>query len=200
MVAAAPLACTVVGWPVLRSWTSMLARCRATPAGGGATGVAVPDFHTAVIPTLAASMPAGRESSTGWPLAGTFCPPGYGPGSKPWHIRRTRAGGFEHATNDVTMAERRRRTSHVAERRSKTTCGAVSRNCRMARSPVGACRSRPCAKLPLLPPSPQRLKKKRRHATEHAANHATITSGGASGAEGERSAQQRGATNGTAAF
>ena len=58
----------------------------------------------------------------------------------------------------ATMAERRRRTSHVAERRAKTTCGALSRNCRMARSPVGACRSRPCAKLPLLPPSPQRYK------------------------------------------
>ena len=66
----------------------------------------------------------------------------------------------KHATGDITMAERRRRTLHVAERRSKTTCGAVSRNCRMARSPVGACRIRPCAKLPLLPPPPQQRQKK----------------------------------------
>ena len=97
----------------------------------------------------------------------------------------------KHATKDVTMAERRRRTSHEAERRSKTTCGVVSRNCRMARSPVGACGPPLCE----TPTAPSSSTTKKKNTTEHAANHATITSGGdasngASGAGGGRSARR----------
>ena len=100
----------------------------------------------------------------------------------------------EHATKDVTMAERRRRASHVAARRSKTTCGAVSRNCRMARSPVGACtalvRNSHCS---LLLHNDEKKTCNRTRSQPRGYN-------GASGAERERSARQRGAANETGRF